>query len=480
MEKSGLKDKTIKGFLWSGLGDFANKGLGFLFGIVLARLLDPADYGLTAMIGIFMGIASTLVESGFKSALVRKQVVSEEDNSTAFYFNISVSVLCYSILFLASPYIAEFYDKPILSPILRVQALSVVINAFTIVQYTRFARALDFKTQSKILVLANVMSCIIGILFAFFNFGVWSLVAMNISYSFVAACLIWYVSPWRPIWCFSKSSFRYLYGYGSKLLASGLLNTLFANINPIVIGKLFPAADLGFYTKALGIADIPSTNVTVMIQRVTFPVMSQIQDDLQRLQTNYRKLIKMSAFVVFPLSIGLAAVSFPLVSFLYGEKWSPCVPYLQIICFSMMWYPIHSLNLNLLQVKGRSDLFLKLEIIKKVLAVIVIVCSVPFGVKGICVGGVISSLIALAINTYYTGKLINVGYFTQMRDIFGIIINTMVMGCIAYLSTFFTNIHFVNFMIGFFSGAIYYLLSSYLFSSEELKELYSMINHKRS
>ncbi len=480
MEKNSLKDKTIKGFLWSGLGDFANKGLGFLFGIVLARLLDPADYGLTAMIGVFMSIASTLVESGFKSALVRKQVVSEEDNSTAFYFNIAVSILCYFILYLASPHIASFYGKPILSSILRIQALCIVINAFTIVQYTRFTRALDFKTQSKILVIANVMSCIIGIIFAFFNFGVWSLVAMNISYSFIAAYLIWYISPWRPICRFSKSSFKYLYGYGSKLLASGLLNTLFANINPIVIGKLFPAADLGFYTKALGIADIPSTNVTVMIQRVTFPVMSQIQDDLQRLQTNYRKLIKMSAFVVFPLSIGLAAVSFPLVSFLYGEKWSPCVPYLQIICFSMMWYPIHSLNLNLLQVKGRSDLFLKLEIVKKVLSVIVIVCSVPFGVIGICVGGVISSLISLAINTYYTGKLINVGYFTQMRDIFGIIINTLIMGCIAYLSTFFTNIHFTNFMIGFLAGAIYYLLSSYLFSSEELKELYSMIKHRRS
>lgn len=475
---TGLKEKTIKGFFWSGIGDVANKGVGFLFGIVLARLLDPADYGLTAMIGVFMSIASTFVDSGFKSALIRKEEISEADYSTAFFFNVLVSLVCYLLLFMVSPSIATFYNRPILSPILRLQALSVIINAFTLVPFTRFTRKIDFKTQSKILVTSNVLSCVIGILFAFWGYGVWALVAMNLSYSLSSAILLWISSPWKPIRCFSKSSFDYLFGYGSKLLATGLLNTIFNNINPIVIGRLFSASSLGYYTKALGVADIPSTNVTVMIQRVTFPVMSQMQNDIEKLRHNYRKLIKMSAYIIFPLSIGLAAVSYPLVSFLYGEKWTPCVPYLQVICFSVMWYPIHSLNLNLLQVKGRSDLFLKLEIIKKILFVFVIVFAIPFGVMGICVGGVVSSLLSLVINTYYTGKLIDVGYFVQMRDVAKSLINSLIMGLIAFLISRLTSIDIVNVVLGIVIGATYYMASSYILKFQEFKETMNLFKNR--
>lgn len=472
---SELKKKTVKGFFWNGIGVFANKGVGFLFGIILARLLTPSDYGLTAMIAIFMSMAATFVDSGFKSALVRKTDLTEEDNATAFYFNIVVSLLCYFILYIVSPFIASFYNRPILCPVLRVQSLSVIIDAFTIVQNTRFTRALDFKSQSKVLVLSNILSCIVGVIFAFYGYGVWALVVMNVSYSFLTACLLWYISPWRPKRCFSTESFHYLFGYGSKLLASGLLNEIFGSINPIVIGKLFSASSLGFYTKAGTMARLPSTNLTYIIQRVTFPVMSKMQNDLERLRTNYRKLIRVSAYVIFPISIGLASVSSPLVTLLYGEKWHPCVPYLQIICFAIMWYPIHALNLNLLQVQGRSDLFLRLEIIKKILTVVVVVCAVPFGVIGICVGSVFSSMIALVINTYYTGKLIDVGYLLQMKDVLVSLINSLIMGAIAYLFTKLSSIHILSVIYGLLAGSVYYFLSSYLLKFEELKYLLEII-----
>ena len=435
MSTESLKQKTTKGLFWSSVERFSNQGVQFFFSIILARLLSPSDYGIVAMVVIFFAIAQTFVDSGFSNAIVRKKDRTESDLSTCFYFNILVGFVFYILLFLCSPFIAEFYGQPILSPIVKISGLNVLINSLCIVQQAQFTIRIDFKTQAKVTLTSTVISGILGILLAYLGYGVWALVWQGVTGAFMRMILFWIFSKWRPRESFSKDSFHYLFGYGSKLLASGLLDTTYNNIYPIVIGKFYSPAQLGNFSRAQGWASLPSSNITGILQRVTFPVLTEMQDDNERLATNYRKLLRLSAFVVFPLMMLLAAIASPLVRVVITSKWDACVPYLQIICFAKMWYPIHAINLNLLQVKGRSDLFLRLEIIKKVVGVSVMCVTIPLGVTAMCFGMVFTSINALIINTYYAGKLIKVGYFTQMRDLLPIVFISLLMGACAYAST---------------------------------------------
>jgi O-antigen/teichoic acid export membrane protein len=267
-------------------------------------------------------------------------------------------------------------------------------------------------------------------------------------------------------------------GYGSKLLASCLLNTIYGNIYPIIIGKLFSAADLGQYTRASSFAGLPSQSLTNILQRVSFPVLSQIQKEENRLAGSYRRMLRFTAFIVFPVMIGMAALAHPFVIVLVTNKWAQCVPYLQIICLSSMWYPIHVINLNLLQVKGRSDLFLKLEIAKKAIATIAIFASVPFGIIGICIGGVCTSIICLVINTYYTGKLINIGFLKQMRDLTPILLLSLTMGLLVYFSTLFFSNEMVKLLFGIIIGIVFYLFCSWIFGLPELKEAINILKRR--
>lgn len=474
----GLKDKTKSGVLWSFIDNFASQFIAFFIGIILARLLSPSDYGLLAMLAIFTAIANTFINSGLGSALIRKKKLTEEDCSTAFYFNVVVAISCYFILFILAPYIADFYNKPILSSILRINGIGLIGGSLIVVQKSLINKQINFKITTKISVISNIFSGVVGIYMAYTNWGVWSLVGSSLSQVFIQFLLFWYYSKWRPRWTFSKVSFHYLFGYGSKLLASGLLDTIFENIYPIIIGKLFSPASLGYYTRAQNLAQLPSSNITGVIQRVTFPVLSEMQDDNERLAQSYRRLLKMSAFIIFPMMIGLAAVAEPLIKILLTDKWLPCVIYLQIICFAMMWYPIHAINLNLLQVKGRSDLFLRLEIIKKILVLMMIFIAVPFGVIGICASSVIISLIALVINTYYTGKLIKVGFLTQIYDLFPTILGSLLMGAVVYLGTFAIDNAIFKLSTGIVLGIFVYVLFSYISKSSEFFEILNLIKRK--
>lgn len=475
---SEIKEKTVRGFAWSAIDNFANQGVLFVISILLARILSPADYGLIAMITIFLAISNCFINSGFGNALVRKVDLSDEDCSTAFFFNIIVSVLCYIVVFIISPFVAVFYDRPILTAILRWQGLTLILGACIIVQKSLINKKIDFKTTTKVSVSSNILSGIVALLMAYHGYGVWALVGMGLSQSVLQIILFWYYSSWRPRMIWSKGSFSYLWNYGSKLLVSGLLDTIFNNIYPIVIGKIYSPVNLGYYTRAWGFAQLPSSNVTGIIQRVTFPVLCSFQSDDERLSLNYRRLLRMSAFIVFPLMLGLAAVANPLIHVLLTAKWAQTIIYLQIICFAMMWYPIHAINLNLLQVKGRSDLFLKLEIIKKIMAVVVILCSVPFGVIGICYGSVVSSLLSLTINTYYTGKLIKVGLLVQLKDLFPIIMNSLIMCGIVIMLIHLLENQLVSLIGGISLGIVYFLGSSYLMRSKELEELIYVIRRR--
>lgn len=470
-----LKEKTVKGVAWTSVDQVANLGLSFIIGVILARILSPSDYGLLAMIAVFNAIAMAFLDSGFGNALIRKPDLTENDNSTAFYFNIIAGIIMFGVIWLISPFVAAFYEKPILTQLLRVEGIILIMSSFKIVQNTQLSRALNFKAKTIINVSSNILSGLVAIIAANKGFGVWSLVVQHITSGIVQLVLLWLISPWRPKGKWDKTSFKYLWGYGSKLLASGLLDTVYRNIYPIIIGKLFSAADLGQYTRAQGYAQLPSQGITSVIQQVTFPVLSQIQEDETRLGDSYRRMLRFTAFLVFPVLVGMAVLAYPLVVVLVTDKWAQCVPYLQIICFAFMWYPIHAINLSLLQVKGRSDLFLKLEIIKKAITTIAIFCSVPFGIIGICVGSVCTSVICLSINTVYTGKLINMGFSRQMRELSPTLLLSLAMGALVFFATNPLSSNPFKLLVGIPVGIVFYLLSAKLFHMPELKEAISIL-----
>ena len=471
-----LKHKTLNGTIWSALERLSVQAISFVIMIIMARILTPEDYGLVGMLTIFIAVSQSLVDCGFSQALIRKHNRSDIDNSTVFYFNIAIGIILYLILFLCAPLIAEFYEEPILAPLTRLISLSVPINSFVVVQRALLIANIDFRTQAKASLLAAVISGIVGVSMVYMNYGVWSIVWYQLTNILINVILLWTFSRWRPTLQYSWTSFRELFGFGSKLSLSGIIDTLYNNIYLIVIGKVFKTSDLGYYTRAQQFAAFPSSNLTGIIQRVTFPVLCTIQDDNDRLRLVYRRILRLSAFIVFPLMIGLAALAHPLIVLVLKEKWEFAAVLLQIICLSMMWYPIHAINLNLLQVKGRSDLFLKLEIWKKCIGIIILCTTVPLGIMAMCTGTIMSSIIALIINTHYTGKLIQVGFTQQMRDLMPSLFYSLSMGIIVYGSVYFISHLWAKLTIGVTIGIIYYLSAAKFTNSQDLEELKTFIS----
>jgi O-antigen/teichoic acid export membrane protein len=414
--ENNIKLKTIRGVFWSSVERFSVQGVQFVLGIIMARLLDPSDYGVIGMLAIFLAISQTFIDSGFSNALIRKQDRTETDFSTVFYFNIGVGLFFYLGLFFASPLIARFYNTPILKDITKIVALNVVFNSLTVVQRAKLTILVDFRTQAKVSLIAVIVSGITGLALAYTGCGVWALVFQAAFNNGLNTVLLWIFVRWKPLRVFSPQSFRELFSYGSKLLLSGLLDTVYRNIYTLVIGKKFQVTELGYYTRADQFAQFPSSNLTGIFQRVTFPILSSIQDDDERLRTVYRQYLRIAAVVIFPLMCGLAGVAKPFITLVLSEKWLGVIPLLQLLCFSLMWYPVHAINLNLLQVKGRSDLFLRLEVIKKCVGIVIICITLPMGLLALCAGGIISSIISLIINTHYTGKIISLGFIKQMAD----------------------------------------------------------------
>lgn len=475
---NNLKQDTIKGLFWSSVERFSVQGVGFLVMLVVARILNPADYGLVGMLSIFMAIAQCLIDSGFSNALIRKLDRTELDYNTVFYFNIVISTGLYLVLFGIAPYVADFYKEPILTKLMRVLCITIVINSFSSVQRTDYTARLDFKTQARASFSAAVVSGIVGITLALNGFGVWTIVWQQISSTITDNLLLWVFAKWHPKLQFSWKSFHEMFSYGSKLMASGLLDTAYNNIYPIVIGKIFSASTLGYYTRAQHFAQLPSSNLTGIIQRVTFPVLSKLQNDDDKLRHDYRKLLKMSAFIIFPMMCLLAGVAKPLIVILIGKKWEFCSVLLIPISLQLMWYPIHAINLNLLQVKGRSDLFLRLEIIKKILGVTVLCLSVPFGIIFMCYSAIANSILCLIINTYYTGKLINVGFIRQMRDLSGILILSLSLFAIVLIGGSLIGNNWIWLCGGCTFGAAYYLGTAKLLHFEELETTIDIFKKK--
>ena len=451
---TALKQKTISGLIWSAVDTFAGQGIQFIVGIVLARILSPREFGLIGMITIFIAISQSFIDSGFSNALIRKKHCTSDDYSTVFYFNLATGIVFFGGLFLAAPAITSFFDEPALKSIVPVLGFVLIINSLTIIQRTILTKRIDFKLQTRISVIAATGSGAVGITLALLNYGVWSLVALQISREALNSFFLWLWNRWKPILVFNKNSFKELFGFGSKLLVSGLIDTAYRNIYYLVIAKYFSAVELGYYTRAAQFIDLPSKNLNGVIGRVSYPVLSSIQDDIPRLRANYQIIIRSTMFITFVLMLGMAATAKPMVLTLIGEKWLPSVIYLQMLCFVGMFYPLHALNLNMLKVQGRSDLFLRLEIIKKFLAVPTIIIGVVWGIKIMIAGMMFNTLIGYYLNSYWSGKKIGYSFKQQIRDILPSFLLAVVVSGVVFGFGFCVNISPVSqFLIQIALGA---------------------------
>lgn len=417
MAEQSLKDKTVKGTFWSAADAFLGQGVVFLVGLVLARLLSPEEYGLIGIVTIFTAIMSSVVDSGFSNAMIRKQDVTDTDFSTMFYLNLLFSVLMFVLLFVGAPYIAEFFERPQLTSLCRVMGLLLIFQSLSIVQYTILSRRIDFKTKTKANVISAIISGLAGILMALLGFGVWALVVQQLSRALLYSICLWIYNKWWPKLKFSVESFKYMWGFGWKLLLSGLLDSAWKQIYQVVVGKFYSPATLGQYSRAKEYAGIFSSNLTSIIQRVSYPVLSQVQDDRVRMVEAYRRIIKTTMFVTVLCMFFLGAISEPLIYCLIGAKWLQAATFLPLICISMSLYPLHAINLNMLQIQNRTDIFLYLEIIKKIIAIIPISLGIFVGIYWMLVASIFTGVIGFFLNSYYTGKKLGYSSWMQLKDV---------------------------------------------------------------
>jgi teichuronic acid exporter len=454
-----LRQKTITGLSWSFVDTSFNQVFQFVTGIILARLLTPTEFGLVGMLAIFFAISTSFIDSGFGDALIRKKNCSEDDYNTVFYFNLLVGFTFFLLFYFSAPLIADFFSEPQLIDILKVLSITPIITSLGIVQSADLVKKVDLKTRTKISVISNIISGTAAILMAYNGFGVWSLVARQFLMNLAGTSAIWFFNRWMPKIRFSKKSFKGLFSFGSKMFASGMLNTVFDNIYYLVIGKFFSAQALGYYTRAVSFANLPSSSINNVILRVSFPVLASIQDDTPRLKEAHRKLIKNTMLITFIMMLGLAAMAEPLILTLIGEKWLPSVQLLQLVCFALMLYPLHSLNLNILTIKGRSGLYLKLELIKKILVLPVIGLGIFYSIELMIIGMALHSLVTFFIIIGYSGKILSYSPSEHITDIFPAFILGLVNGSVIYLADSLLNLEPLLMLIIQISASLLIIIS---------------------
>ena len=462
-----LRHKTIIGIIWNFMEQLFRRGIQIGTTLILAWFLLPEDFGLIAMISVFFAIANSIMDSGFSQALIRKKDVTQTDYSTAFYTNLGLGLLAYALLFAAAPFIAGFYDEPRLVLLVRVVGLVVIINSFQLVQVADLTRKLNFKVQFRVTLPGAVLSAVVAVGMAALGFGVWSLAAQMLVSSFAVTALYWVANSWRPTREFSIDSLNEMFGFGSKLLLSGLIDTVFVNLYVVIIGKLFSATLLGYYYFAQQIQQLVASQLIGAIEKVTYPALSKLQDDSSSLKAFYRNIIQVTTYIYFPSLIGLAVLAESIFTIFLKEDWLPAVPYLQLMCVAGLLLPLHSINLNILRVKGRSDLFLYLEIIKKIIVVIVLAISVPYGIFGILIGKIITSILCYIPNSYFSIQLINYSVPEQLRDFGPTLLLAVAMGIVMYVIGLVLPFDgFVFLLVIGLLGAAFYILMNYLLKKQ--------------
>lgn len=429
----GLKEKTISGIVWSFTEQFSTKLLGFCINIILARILAPAEFGIIAMLSVFIAIGTSLMDSGLTASLIRTNGATQRDYSTVFFFNLIGSIVIYILMFFLAPYLALFYKQEILTSIVRVYGLTFILNAFFTVQNTRLSKEMNFKAQTVILIPSVLGGGILGIVLANMGYGVWSLVWMSLFNSFLSTVMHWIYSGWRPNLIFDIKCFKSHFFFGYKMTLSGLLDTIYQNLYILIIGKFYTATQLGFYSRASAISQLSTSNLVAALNKVTYPMFAIISNDDKKLKIIYKQLLQQVLFWNAPILIFLTAMAEPLFRFLLTEKWVPAVPYFQILCLAGIMYPLHAYNINILKVKGRSDLILKLEVIKKTISVIGILIAVRFGIYGLLYFQLLFSVLGYFINSFYSGKILSYSFKEQVRDIFPIISLAFFIGFLCFL-----------------------------------------------
>lgn len=470
-----LKNKTVKGTFWSAVDNVANQGITFLVGLVLARLLTPHEYGLIGYILIIIAILNSIVDSGFSNALIRKKNVESIDYDTTFIFNLVISLFMVAVMYFGAPWISRFLKEPELIPLIRVMSVIIVVNALAIIQRTILIRHVDFRTQTKVSLIASISSGVLGIWMAFTGYGVWSLAGQQLCRQIINTVFLWIFNRWTPKWRFSWKSFSDLFGFGWKLMVSGLIDVIWKEVYQLVVGKCYTTATLGQYTRGKQFSDIFSTNMTNVIQRVSYPVLSSIQDDKERLKEGYRRIIKVSMYLSFVCLLGLGAIAEPLITVLIGPQWKEAASYLQIIVFAASLYPLHAINLNMLKVQGRSDLFLKLEIIKKIVAVGPVLLGIFVSIKWMLWGSLLAGVFAYYLNSYYSGRMIGYPMFSQIKDILPSLGIAAVMAVPVYLISLLELSSILILLLQLCIGAAIVIFLSELFKLQEYLELKSIV-----
>jgi O-antigen/teichoic acid export membrane protein len=477
-----LKKQALSGTFWTFIQTFGTQLITFGVSIILSRLLLPSEFGVIAMLSVFIALGGVFINSGLPQSLIRTVSANEEDYSTVFYFNVVVSIVVYGLIYFSAPYIAMFYNLDQLESIVQVYSITFVINALSAIQITRLSKVLDFKTQMLVSIPSLLLSSAVGVIMALMGYGVWSLVWSAIMQSLITTILFWYRCRWIPLWSFNIDKFKYHFNFGLKLLFSGILDILFTNAYTIIIGKYFAVSQVGFYNRANSLQMLPASTLNSIVANVSYPLFASIQNDEVRLKSVYKKIMQMVIFLVAPTLVFMAVLAEPLFRFLFTEKWLPAVPYFQILCFNGILYPIHSYNLQILNVKGRSDLFLRLEIFKKVITIVVIIISFQFGIFGLLYGSVFTSIVAFFINTHYSGKFLNYSAYEQCIDLLPTIGLSVIVGFMLYLFDQLLTINsfndFSRLSLGSSFAVALFLLVAYFFKISSITEIINIIKLK--
>ncbi len=470
-----LKKKTIKGTFWSATDAFLGQGVTFIVGIVLARLLSPAEYGLIGICTIFITILSGVVDSGFSTALIRRKDVTNEDYNTMFITNMVMSIILFLCLYACAPLISYFFERSELVSILRVVGLLLIIQATSITQVTILTKRIEFKTKTKASLISAICSGIIGIAMAYRGYGVWALVGQQLSKQLLYSISLWFLNKWWPKLRFNKTSFHYMWGFGWKMMLSGLLSNIWSQLFQVVVGKCYSPATLGQYSRSREYASIFSSNITTIIQRVTYPVLAEVQDEKERMIAAYRKVIKITMFVTCIIMFFLGAISEPLIYCLIGSKWHQAATFLPLMCLSMSLYPLHAINLNMLQVLGRSDVFLYLEIAKKFVAAIPLCLGIFIGIYWMLIGSVFAGVVSYFLNSYYTGKDLKYSSWMQIKDVAPSFEIALIIALAVYFLKYIPTCYWIILPVQIIVGLAVFILMCKTTNNQEYSELKNIV-----
>lgn len=466
-----MREKILSNFIWKFAERSGAQAIQFVVQIILARILEPKLYGTLALVTVVLAIMNVFVDSGFGNALIQKKDADELDFSTVFFFNIFICTVLYFLLFLFAPWIADYYGIDELTALIRALGLTLVISGFKNVQQAYVSRTLQFKRFFHATLLGTICAAVLGIAMAYRGYGIWALVVQYLVKALLDTIILWVTVKWHPRRGFSLHRLKELFSYGWKLLASGLLDTVYSNVSQLIIGKVYTSMDLAFYNRGNQFPQTIIENINTSMNSVLFPVMSEEQEKKDCLRSMTKRAIKVSTYVIAPMMIGLVVIAPTVVSVILSEKWLSCVPYLRIFCLIYLFYPIHTVNLNAIKALGRSDYFLKLEIVKKILGITILIFTMRFGVMAMAYGLLASSIFGQVINTWPNKRLFGYQYFDQLRDISGEVIISLVMG----ISVFVTGIfcvrlsQIVMMMIQIMVGFLFYLLLSVVLKMESFE-----------